>query len=100
MAEPWVLDVRLPAGSSPDLDEVRAQLDVELRSGAVRAVVCHGEGLPGELSSVDALARLWLSVRRSGASFAVRGLRPELGELVELLGLGALLGVPQERRPR
>ena len=100
MPAPPVLDVRLPAALPADLARVCGAVAVRLRTGAVAVVVCDGEALPGELASVDALARLALVVRRCGAGFAVRGLRPELAALVELLGLGELLVAGQGRVPR
>ena len=96
---PAVLEVRLPAELPADLARVAVHLGVRLRSGAVAVVVCHGQALPGELASVDALARLALVVRRAGARFAVRGVRPELAELVDLLGLGELLVLPPGQPP-
>ena len=99
MLAPTVLDVRLPAALSADLARVSVHLAVRLRTGPVTAVVCHGEALPGELSSVDALARLALVVQRCGTRFSVRGMSPELAALVELLGLRELLDAPQERVP-
>jgi hypothetical protein len=95
-----VLDVRLPAASPADLARIAVHLGVRLRSGPVAVVVCHGEALPGELASVDALARLALVARRCGTRLAVRGARPELAALVELLGLGELLAAPTGRAPR
>jgi hypothetical protein len=93
------LDVRLPAASRADLARITVHLAVRLRSRPVAVVVCHGEALPGELASVDALARLALVARRCGARFSVRGLRPELAVLVDLLGLGELLVAPAAGEP-
>ena len=94
-----VLDVRLPAASPADLARIAVHLAVRLRTGAVAGVVCHGDALPGDLASVEALARLALVARRCGARFAVRGLRPELAALVDLLGLGELLVAPSAGEP-
>lgn len=92
MVAPTVLHVRLPeALSSADLARECACLAARLRVEAAAAVVCHADSLAGELASVETLARLSLAARRGGASFAVRGMRPELSSLVELLGLGGPL---------
>jgi ABC-type transporter Mla MlaB component len=44
-----------------------------------------------ELATVAALARLALELRRRGLELRLRGVPRELGELIELAGLGALL---------
>jgi hypothetical protein len=82
-----VLDVRLPAALPADLARVCGDVAVRLRTGAVAVVVCHAESLPASWRR----SRRWpgsaLVARRSGAASAVRGMRPELTSLVELLGL-------------
>jgi hypothetical protein len=63
-------------------------------------VVWDGSPLPAEIATVDALARLRLLARRSGFELRVRAVRPELGELIDLTGLGDLVIAPfVGRRP-
>ena len=96
-----VLDVRLPGAlASADLARAGACLAARLRAGAVTAVVCHAEELPGELAAVEALARLALVARRAGAGFAVQGMSPQLSSLVGLLGLDGPLAPYDEELPR
>ena len=88
MVAPTVLDVRLPGAlTSADLAAECARLTARLRTRSVAAVVCHAESLAGQVTAVEALARLALVARRGGARFAVQGMSPELSSLVELLGL-------------
>jgi len=51
--------------------------------------------LPAEIATVDALARLTLLARRHGAVIHLRGVSPELRELIELTGLGRVLSLPR-----
>jgi hypothetical protein len=95
-----VLEVRLPAAlASVDLARVCACLAARLRTGTVAAVVCSAEALPGDVTAVEALARMSLVARRAGASFAVRGMSPQLSSLVRLLGLDGPLA-PYEQQVR
>ena len=57
-------------------------------------VVWDAGPLPAEIATVDALARLRLLARRCGFDLRVRGARPELGELIDLTGLGDLVFTP------
>ncbi|WP_267246204.1 STAS domain-containing protein [Streptomyces sp. PR69] len=61
--------------------------------GAGPEVVVDASGLAyAGLAAVDAVARLRLVVRREGGVLRLRGAGPELGELLELFGLGRGLG--------
>ena len=71
----------------------------------VRAVVCDLAGATScDTDAVGALARVALAARRRGLRLWVRNARPELCELVELVGLGHVLPVwpapdPTDRGP-
>jgi hypothetical protein len=52
-----------------------------------------------ELELVDALARLQLAARRRGLRLQLRVVPAELAELLELCGLGELLGLESGRQP-
>jgi hypothetical protein len=53
--------------------------------------VVVGDDLPPDLAVVDALARLQLAARRYGCSIRVHGTGPDLGALLELVGLADVL---------
>ena len=55
-------------------------------SGATLAL-CDLRGIPADVASVDALARLQLYARRRGCRILLRTAPAELLELVELMGL-------------
>jgi len=40
-----------------------------------------------DVAAVDALARLQLAARRSGCRITLQGVAPEMGDLLELMGL-------------
>jgi hypothetical protein len=54
-------------------------------------VVWDAGPLPAEIATVDALARLTLLARRQGAVIQLRGVSPELRELIDLAGLATVL---------
>ena len=56
-------------------------------------VVWDAGPLPAEIATVDALARLALLARRSGAAIQLRRVSPELRDLIELAGLANVLSV-------
>jgi len=58
-------------------------------------VVWDARPLPAEIATVDALARLALLARRQGAVIQLRGVSPELRELIDLAGLGRILALPE-----
>lgn len=66
-------------------------LGAGLRSGGVRQIVCHLDGAPDDLSTVDALARLALTARRAGVPLDLRRPDDELLSLLRLVGLAGLL---------
>ncbi len=51
------------------------------------------------LELIDLLARLSLATRRRGWRLAIRDAPPELAALVELIGLGGVLGLEPPRQP-
>jgi hypothetical protein len=60
-------------------------------------VVVHGQALPADAATLDALARLALGARRQGARLEVRGATAELRELAAFLGLAGVLGLEPGR---
>jgi hypothetical protein len=62
---------------------------------ARETVVWDAGPLPAEIATVDALARLSLLARRSGAVIQLRRVSPELQELIDLVGLGRVLVLPR-----
>jgi len=74
--------------------------------GVCAVVLVDGEGLEvvvslragrrPDLALVDALARLRLDAGRRGCSIRLRDPCPELCELLELVGLAGVLGLPLE----
>ena len=63
--------------------------------GEKAVVVVVSEDLPADLTLVDALARLQLAARRFGCSIRVHGTGPDLGALLELVGLADVLPAPE-----
>ena len=62
---------------------------------APETVVWDVGPLPADIATVDALARLALLARRSGAVIQLRRVSPELRELIDLVGLGRVLAFPR-----
>ncbi len=54
--------------------------------------VCDVAGIPADLVSVDALARLQLAVRRHHCLIRLRGASDQLRELVAFMGLEDVIG--------
>jgi hypothetical protein len=59
-------------------------------------VVWDAGPLPAEIATVDALSRLALLARRNGAVIQLRGVSPELRDLIDLAGLSLVLGVRRQ----
>ncbi|HEX6139471.1 MAG TPA: STAS domain-containing protein [Candidatus Limnocylindria bacterium] len=63
-----------------------------------RLIVCDlGAVTAPDLGTVDGLARLCLRLRRRGCRLRLCNVPPELRELLELAGLGALLLEPERQ---
>jgi hypothetical protein len=58
---------------------------------AWQTVVWDASFLPAEIGAVDALARLKLLARRNGAELVLKGVSPELHQLIDLAGLLRLI---------
>jgi ABC-type transporter Mla MlaB component len=72
----------------PDLPGLAERLRRALSAGATDAVICDvGRLIHLESETVDALARLQLIARRTGAQVTVRHASPELRELLAFVGL-------------
>lgn len=70
--------------------ELGARID-EQHQGAVPVdAVCDVGALPADLVAVEAVARLHLTARRHGCRLRLYDVRPELRELLHLVGLGSL----------
>ena len=86
------VEIGLPASPSPvQVTGLCAALHGRLTSGEVRLVVIDAGLLVGEIPAVEALARLALTARRSGAEVRVRRAEPALRSLLELVGLDEVL---------
>jgi hypothetical protein len=55
-------------------------------------VICDASALAPDVGSIDTLARLALLARRQGMELRLRKVPSELQELLELCGLGAVVG--------
>jgi anti-anti-sigma regulatory factor len=62
------------------IDESRAEV-----------VICDVGAVHPDAVAMDLLGRLRLAVRQTGCGFEVRGLAPELHELLEVCGLGDIV---------
>jgi hypothetical protein len=60
-------------------------------------LTCDLSGAPATAATVDLLARLALALKREGTRLALRHVSAELGELIEFMGLAAVLGVEPRR---
>ena len=71
------------------------------RDGLIRtampAFVCDLSGAPPTAATVEALARLALSLRRRGCGLRFCHVAPELHELIEFMGLSEVLTVEARR---
>ena len=68
-----------------------------LNSTGMPVLVCDLSGAEPTAATVDALARLALSLKRRGSSLRIRRAPPELLELIAFMGLTAVLGVEPGR---
>lgn len=64
-----------------------------LHADRVETLLCEVEGVAADLVAADALARLALIAQRQECRMQLHGASPDLRELVELMGLSAVLGV-------
>jgi hypothetical protein len=59
---------------------------------------CDVRGLPPDAVTIDSLARLQLAARRAGHELALRGVSPDLLDLLDLCGLRSVLRVEMGRQ--
>jgi hypothetical protein len=85
----WVLPGPIAVGEATDLCQ---RLRVVLESTDAALLVCDVRGLPADVVTVDALARLQLTARRLGRRIELRSQTPELGRLLAFVGLADVLG--------
>ena len=64
---------------------------------AMSVLVCDLSGAEATVATVDALARLALSLKRRGSSLRLRHASPELLELIVFMGLAGALGLEPKR---
>ena len=82
------------AGVRGDLHVLCADVVARLGAEGPGVVLCDVSDLTtADLRTLDALARLWLAVRRAGAELVLRGADADLCGLARLAGLDAVLGV-------
>jgi hypothetical protein len=86
----WVIAGPLAAGEAAELCE---RLRVVLTSSDAAVVVCDVGGLPADIVTVEALARLQLTARRLERRIELRGGTPELAQLLAFVGLADVLGL-------
>ncbi|MEA2244083.1 MAG: hypothetical protein QOD24_3639 [Solirubrobacteraceae bacterium] len=86
----WVIAGPLAAGDAADLCE---RLRTVLTSSAAAVVVCDVGGLPADIATIDALARLQLTARRLGGRIELRSGSPQLDRLLAFVGLADVLGL-------
>jgi STAS domain len=86
----WVIAGPLAAGDAAELCE---RLRVVLATSDAAVVVCDVGGLPADIVTVDALARLQLTACRLGRRIELRSRSPELDRLVAFVGLADVLGL-------
>jgi hypothetical protein len=86
----WVIAGPLAAGDAAGLCE---RLRALLAASDAAVVVCDVGGLPADIVTVDALARLQLTARRLGRRIELRSGTPELGRLLAFVGLAGVLGL-------
>jgi hypothetical protein len=86
----WVIAGPLAAGDAAELCE---RLRAVLATSDAAVVVCDVGGLPADIVTVDALARLQLTARRLGRRIELRSRSPELDRLVAFVGLADVLGL-------
>jgi ABC-type transporter Mla MlaB component len=63
-----------------------------------RPIICDVSALAPDAGAIDGLARLQLLARRHGAEIRLCKVPPELQELLDLCGLGDVLGVEVVRQ--
>jgi anti-anti-sigma regulatory factor len=73
-----------------------ARLD-GLTDTGMHALVCDLSGVQPSATTIDALARLAVALRRQGSRLRIRHASPELVELIEFMGLEEVLCVEASR---
>jgi hypothetical protein len=85
----------IAAGDVPALCE---RLSAVIATSDGETIVCDVGGLPANVKTVEALARLQLTARRRQRRIRLRRASPELESLLEFVGLGDV--VPVRPRPK
>ena len=67
--------------------------------GGIELIVGRVDGRRPDLAVVDVLARCQLAARRAGCAIRLRDPCPELGALLELVGLAEIVGFPSGTSP-
>lgn len=88
-----------PTPTAQDAAQLCARLARLYEDGAT-AVVCDAAAVTApRLAAVEVLARLQVTARDHGGTFAVVGAGPAYRALLDLVGLVELLGEAEEREP-
>jgi anti-anti-sigma regulatory factor len=88
----------LATGTPIDATALTAQLAALVGAGAISVVCDVGAIRAPDATAVDALARLQLSALRLRCDLHLRGVAPELQELLDFVGLADVLRVEVRRQ--
>jgi anti-anti-sigma regulatory factor len=83
-----------------DLPGLRERVCALLERSGAASALCDVTGVAADAVAADALARLALAARRHRCEIRLVGVSPELRELLEFLGLRAVLPEAQGARLR
>jgi hypothetical protein len=81
-----------------DVDALCERLAAVIATSDAESIVCDVGGLPANVKTVEALARLQLTARRRGRRIRLQRASPELEGLLEFVGLADV--VPVRPRPK
>ena len=81
-----------------DVDALCERLAAVIATSDAESIVCDVGGLPANVKTVEALARLQLTARRRGRRIRLQRVSPELEGLLEFVGLADV--VPVRTRPK
>jgi ABC-type transporter Mla MlaB component len=94
--ESSILFVVPGAVARSDAPRLCRDLRAALRASTADEVVCDVTLASADVVTVEALCRLFLTAKRCGRRPRLRGVSPELAELIELVGLRRTLAGPVE----
>jgi anti-anti-sigma regulatory factor len=85
--ESSILFVVPAALARSDAPRLCSDLHAALRASTAQEVVCDVSLAPADVVAIETLCRLFLIAKRCGRRPRLRGVSPELAELIELVGL-------------